>query len=307
MIDHAKVLLTGCTGFVGSRIARRFLDAGASIRSIVRRPDVDPLLREQGGAAYEEVVGDFVHRDVAAKAAIGCHVVVHAAATAGPDLEPVRRVNVDGTRSMLDAALGAGARYVQISTISVYDLAGLDTVDETAPLKRGAEPYGTTKAEGDELVLAAFEKGLRGTVLRPGAILGVHPTSTWAVKVPERIRDRQIKLLRDGGNTLPFVHVEDLVDAVGLTLESERSVGRVYNVLETNATWRRYADEVRRWFDAPDLERVPESEAAAMTYWTGRVLADRLGTELGWKPVRTFKDGMAEAESYWRQSTTVSR
>src|SRR5580765_1232985 len=102
MVDHPKVLLTGCTGFVGSRVARRFLDAGAAIRAIVRRPDADPSLRAYGVPAYEEIVGDFVDRDIAAKAAVGCDVVIHAAATAGPDIEPVRRVNVDGTRSMLE-------------------------------------------------------------------------------------------------------------------------------------------------------------------------------------------------------------
>jgi nucleoside-diphosphate-sugar epimerase len=308
MSDRTTVLLTGGTGFVGSRIARRLLAAGASIRSIVRRPDADPSLQRRDFPAYEEIVGDFVDPSVAAKAAEGCDLVIHAAATAGPDVEPVRRVNVDGTRSMLGAARAAGAaRYVQISTISVYEVAGLDAVDEDAPLKRGADPYGTTKAEGDALVLAAMAEGLGATILRPGAILGLHPTSTWALKVPARVRDRQVKLLRDGGNTLPFVHVEDLVDAVSLSLSKDRSIGRVFNVLDTNRTWREYTDEVRRWFDAEPLESVPENEAAAMTYWTGRFVADRIRTELGWAPSRTFADGMGEAEAYWRQTAASPR
>jgi nucleoside-diphosphate-sugar epimerase len=302
MIEHGIVLMTGGNGFVGSRIARWLLDAGVSIRSIVRRADADPSLRSRAGAAYEEVVGDFVDPAVAAKAATGCGVVIHAAATAGPDIEPVRRVNAEGTRSMLDAARGAGAtRFIQISTISVYDVADLSTVDEGAPLKIAADPYGTTKAEADRHVLDAVAAGLRATILRPGAILGVHPTSTWGVKVPARVRDRQIKLLRDGGNTLPFVHVEDLVDAVILALDDERSVGRIYNVFERNATWRDYTDEVRRWFDTPELESVPEAEAAAMSYWTGRFAGERLRSELGWSPSRTFAAGMAEAREYWRQ------
>lgn len=308
MSDRTTFLLTGCTGFVGSRIARRLLGAGASIRAIVRRPDADPALNRRDFPGYEEIVGDFVDPAVAARAAEGCGVVIHAAATAGPDIEPVRRINAEGTRSMLEAARAAGAgRYVQISTISVYDLVGLDTVDEDAPLKRGADPYGTTKAEADQLVLEAAARGLGATILRPAAILGVHATSTWAVKVPSRIRDRQIRLLRDGGNTLPFVHVEDLVDAVILASSNDGSVGRVYNVLQSNETWREYAEEVRRWFDAPPLESVPESEAAAMPYWTGRFLADRLPAELGWAPGRTFAEGMGEAERHWRQAAAAPR
>lgn len=239
--------------------------------------------------------------DLAVRAAEGCDLVIHAAATAGPEVEPVRRVNVEGTRAMLEAARVSGARrFIQISTVSVYAVAGLERVDEMSPLKTDAEPYGMTKAEGDRLVFEAIGRGLPATILRPGAILGVHPTSTWAVKVPARVRDRQVKLLRDGGNTLPFVHVEDLVDAVFLAIGNDRSVGRAYNVLEHNGTWRDYTREVRRWFATPPLERVPDAEAAALTYWTGRFSADRLGKELGWSPARSFAQGMEEAKAYWR-------
>ena len=298
----ARVLLTGATGFVGSRIAHRLLDSGATIRSIVRRPGADPSLLRAG---YEEIVGDFVEPEVSARAAEGCDLIIHAAATSGPEFEPVRRVNVDGTRSMLAAARSSGAaRFIQISTLSVYDVNGLEVVDEESPLKTGAEPYGVTKAQGDQFVFEAIGAGLPATILRPGAILGVHPTSTWAVKVPARIREGKVKLLRDGGNTHPFVHVEDLVDAVLLAVEIPRSVGRAYNVIEVNSTWRAYTEEVRRWFSMPPLERVPDAEAATMTYWTGRFSGERLRSELGWRPAKSFSQGMEEAAKFWSPLTT---
>lgn len=298
-----RVLLTGATGFVGSRIAHRLLGSGATVRSIVRRSGADPTLLR---AEFEEIVGDFVEPGVAARAAEGCDLVIHAAATSGPDFEPVRRVNVDGTRAMLDAARSAGAtRFIQISTLSVYEVKGLEVVDEDSPLKTGTEPYGVTKAQGDRLVFEAVDAGLAATILRPGAILGVHPTSTWAVKVPSRIREGKIKLLRDGGNTHPFVHVEDLVDAVLLALSNPRSVGRAYNVLEMNGTWRAYTDEVRKWFSAPPMEGVPEEDAASMSYWTGRFSAERLKAELGWVPAFSFTQGMAQAAEYWASAAAT--
>jgi nucleoside-diphosphate-sugar epimerase len=295
------ILVTGSTGFVGSRVARRLLAEGARVRAIVRRPGADAALSAHAG--YEEVVGDFVDPGVASAAARGCACVVHAAATSGPEMEPVRRVNVEGTRSMLGAALDAGARrYVQISTLSVYDVAGHDVVDETTPIKRDAEPYGSTKAEGDRLVMEAARGGLPTAILRPGAILGVHPTSTWAVKVPTRIREGKVKLLGDGGNRMVFVHVEDLVDAVLLSLEQDRAAGGVYDVVERNTTWRAYTDEVCRWFSMGEVASYTEEEAEAgkMVYWTGAFQSDRLARELGWAPRRTFEQGMAEASDYWR-------
>jgi nucleoside-diphosphate-sugar epimerase len=282
-------------------VARRLVADGVAVRAIVRRAgaaaESEPALAH---ARYEEIQGDFVEPAIAAKAAAGCDAVVHAAATSGPEMEPVRRVNVDGTRSMLDAARAAGiARFVQISTISVYDLAGHDVVDETAPLKSEAEPYGTTKAEADRIVLDAMGKGLGATIFRPGAILGMHPTSTWAVKVPERIRDRRIKLLRGGGNTMPFVHVEDLVDAVLAALRDDRASGHAYNVVSHTGTWKEYSDEVRGWFDTAPLDPIPDADAAKALYWTGTVSAARLQDDLGWKPTRTYADGMAEAAAHW--------
>ena len=299
-----RTLLTGATGFVGSRIARRLLAQGVPVRSIVRRAGADPSLTHP---LYEEIVGDFVDPAVASRAAEGCSSVVHAAATGGPEFEPVRRVNVDGTLSMLEAAKTAGAsRYVHVSTVSVYDVRGLERVDEESALKVTGDPYGVTKAEGDRRVIAAASDGLPATILRPSAILGVHPTSTWAVVVPKRVRDRQLKLLRGGGNTIPFVHVEDLVDAILLALQDRRAVGRVYNVLSGNGTWREYTDEVRTWFDTPPLDPVPEEDAAAQLYWTGSFLADRIAAELGWRPARTYAEGMSEAAEYWRTARATA-
>jgi nucleoside-diphosphate-sugar epimerase len=297
-------LLTGATGFVGSRIARRLLAHGSPVRSIVRRGGADSSLIHP---LYEEVVGDFVDPAVASRAAEGCSRVIHAAATGGPDLEPVRRVNVDGTVSMLAAARAAGAtRFVHISTVSVYDVRGLERVDEESPLKVTGDPYGVTKAEGDRRVIAAAAEGLPATILRPSAILGVHPTSTWAVVVPRRVRDRQLKLLRGGGNTMPFVHVEDLVDAIEMGLQIPRAVGRVFNVLARNGTWREYTDEVRTWFDTPPLDPVPEADAAGQLFWTGSFQAERIAQELGWRPSRTYEAGMAEAAEHWREARATA-
>jgi nucleoside-diphosphate-sugar epimerase len=228
--------------------------------------------------------------------------VIHCAATGGPDLDPVRRVNSEGTRSMVDAALGAGAtRFIHISTVSVYRTDDRPVIREESPLRTEGDPYGVTKAEGDRIILDAAGRGLQATILRPGAILGVHPTSTWAVRVPERIRDRQVKLRIDGRDTLPWVHIEDLVDAILLAVVKDLSIGRVYNMVDGHTTWLEYTDRVRRWFGMAPLEILPRGEVPKGAYWTGRFDAGRIRSELGYAPRRTFDGGMAEAGRYWRQ------
>ncbi|HEY6221065.1 MAG TPA: NAD(P)-dependent oxidoreductase [Candidatus Eisenbacteria bacterium] len=299
------VLVTGATGFVGSRVALRLAALGPRVRAIVRRAGAAPDLASAG---IEEIEGDFVDRDVARRAAVGVDLVVHCAATSGPDLEPVRRVNAKGTRSVVDAALAAGCRrYVHISTCSVYRTDGLALVDEDAPLKETGDPYGVTKAEADRVVLDSAAGGLHSVILRPGAILGVHPTSTWAIKMPARVRDRQIKLTIDGMNTVPYVHVEDLVDAVLLALGSENATGRVYNVVDGHMTWKDYTDEIRGWFGTAPLEVVPKDQVPAGGYWTGKFDAARIRAELDYAPGRTYAEGMAEAGRHWRQELEATR
>jgi dTDP-glucose 4,6-dehydratase len=227
---------------------------------------------------------------------------VHCAATAGPEIGPVRKVNVDATRTLLDASRAAGtARWLHISTGAVYDFTkNPPLVSEDAPLKTDGDPYGLTKAQGDLAVLEAVTQGLHATILRPVAILGFHPTSTWAVRIPMRVRDGAIPLVGDGMNTWSWVHVENLVDATMLALESDIAVGRVYNVVDGQATWRAYTDHVRRWFDTPPLPSTPREEMPPGAYWTGRLSSERLRHELAWKPQLTYEDGMAEAEEYWK-------
>lgn len=298
------VLLTGASGFVGSRIARRLAAAGRRMRAIVRVKGGAPELSDPAVAPWiEEIEGDFTNPETSASAAAGADAVIHCAATVGPDMETARRVNVEGARAMVEAALRAGVRrYVQISTVSVY-ARGEGLLGEEAPLKQEGDPYGLTKAEADRVVLAAMERGLPGVILRPGAILGVHRTSSWAVRLPSRIRDRQVKLRGDGRESIPWVHVDDLVLAVLLALDDERAVGRVYNVLDGEMTWRRYTDDVRSWFGTPPLEEIPESEFGG--YATARHDSSRIRRELGYSPRHDYIDGMAEAAEHWARERSA--
>ena len=102
-----------------------------------------PLLEGAGtpaGSWDRRDRGRLHESETARAAAQGVGAVVHCAATAGPDLEAVRRVNTEGTRGIVEAALAAGvSRYVQISTISVY-ARPLESLDEEAPQDGGGTP-----------------------------------------------------------------------------------------------------------------------------------------------------------------------
>lgn len=293
------ILVTGANGFVGTRISRRLAAGGARVRALVRRPGELEDLKHQN---IDELQGDFTSVDDVPHACAGVDMVIHGAATVGKNLNDARRVNTHGTRTVMEAAMASGCeRFIHISTVSVYDIIGRDIVDESCPLVTTGHQYGVSKAEGDLVIFDGMKRGLNAVILRPSAILGAHPTSTWAIKVPKRIRDGEVSLRIDGEDTLPYVHGENLVDAVLLALDSETALGNAYNLVDGNTTWRRYTDEVRSWFQSPPLPVLPAEEVEPGDYWKGTYLGERIVSDLGYKPLLSYEDGMNEARDYWRR------
>jgi len=300
----ARVLLTGATGFVGARVATRLAATDHTIAAPVRRHD--DLLAELG---VELHLGGF--QAVTPTLLADVEVVVHAAATAGPDLATAAAVNVEGTRRLLQAALEAGTpRFVHVSTTSVYADPSDDVrvVDEDAPLVAGddedAGPYARTKADADRLLLAEGP-GPGLAILRPPAVLGAGPTSTWGTRVPTAIAEgRGFPAPR--GRTFAFVHVEDLVDAIVAAAalddtvptpptEGAASAPLVANVVGGHVTVADYLDAVVDLL--PDA--VPERPGTDEAAWTGRYATDRLPRLLGIAPHRSFRAGMAEIADAW--------
>jgi nucleoside-diphosphate-sugar epimerase len=293
------IVVTGATGFVGGRIARRLHGQGTRVVALGRRED--PALAELG---VLQVVADLTDVDDLGRALAGVEVsaIVHAAATAGPDLDAVRAVNRDGTRAVARAALAlGGARLVHVSTTAVYDLDALGDVEvaEDAPLVTAASwpdatvvPYALTKAEAEAEVVAAAAEGLSAQILRPPAVLGAGPTSTWGTRVPRRFRDGELPP-RPPATTFGWVHVEDLVDAVLAAAGSERR--ETCNVVGGHRTFGDYLTALRAFLDAPAAADAASPEPP----WRGRYATGQLTSVLGVDPVRSFEDAMDEIAASW--------
>jgi 2-alkyl-3-oxoalkanoate reductase len=289
------VLITGATGFVGGRIARWLRARGDAVTAIVRSPA--PGLTELGvrpepGGLDAVTPGTLADVDA----------VVHAAAVAGPDLATARRVNLDGTRHLLAAAVAVGTpRFVHVSTTSVYDLerTGDREVGEDAALvgndpsdatDDAPSPYSLTKAEAEGAVTEAIGRGLSGVILRPPAVLGAGRTSTWGTRVPGRVRDGEAVPLHPEA-TFGWVHVDDLVEATGAALDS-RAIATL-NVVGGHVPAGTYLHAVHELFPtAPPI-------AGGGRIWRGRYATDRLPAELGFQPSRSFETAMDEIRASW--------
>jgi nucleoside-diphosphate-sugar epimerase len=290
----ASVVVTGANGFVGSRICEALVERGATVRAIVRRAGTAPEI-----LGVAEVVGDFTDPGFAATVVSDATAVVTTVHPMGSDRATQHRIAVEGTPVLARAAASAGVeRLIHISTAAVYDRsAGIGDVDESAALVADdANDYAVTKRDTD-LALAGVD-GITRVLLRPPAILGPGPTSTWNTLRPAEMRDDEDARCAIPKQTFPWVHLADLA-----SLAADLASGRVpdaadpasgpaaracvpLNVAAARATLRDYFGAVTGALGVdPVWEQAPS--------WTGRLLADR-AHGWGWIPSVDLAQALAE-------------
>jgi dihydroflavonol-4-reductase len=220
------VLVTGGTGFVGANVVRELVALGAAVRVLARRGSDRRAL---DGLAVEVVEGDLLDRASLARAVRGIETVYHVAADyrlwARNPME-LHRVNVDGTRAMLDVAGEAGVkRIIYTSTVGALGIPGdgtPGTEDTPVSLADMVGPYKASKFLGERVAVELAGRGLPIVIVNPSAPVGpwdVKPTPTGQMIV-DFMRGRMFATLDTGLN---IVHVRDV--ARGHLLAAER--GRI--------------------------------------------------------------------------------
>jgi nucleoside-diphosphate-sugar epimerase len=196
-----KVFVTGANGFVGSRVCADLVGAGWAVSGLVRR--IDSRLP----AGVEPIVGDFDDPGALKRGMLGTSAVVHLAGrahvmkeTAADPLGEFRRVNVEGTRRVLEEALCANVeRFIFISSVKAVGEASTQPWTETTP-PRPVDPYGISKLEAERLIRdRTVGTALCATILRLPIVYG------------PGVKANMLRLfeLVDRGVPLPFASVRN--------------------------------------------------------------------------------------------------
>jgi dihydroflavonol-4-reductase len=188
-----KAFVTGATGFLGSHVARVLAAQGAELRLLVR-PTSD--LRNLDGLNADRVIGDLRDSASLEKAISGCDVVFHVAADYRlwvRDPDAMYRSNVEGTRSLLEAARKQGVRRV-VYTSSVAtmgftsDTSYSNLADEQSPVGIAdmIGHYKRSKFMAEQVAVDAAKSGVDVVIVNPSTPIGerdIKPTPTGRIVV----------------------------------------------------------------------------------------------------------------------------
>ncbi|MDP2943753.1 MAG: NAD-dependent epimerase/dehydratase family protein [Candidatus Omnitrophota bacterium] len=174
-----KVLVTGAGGFLGQAVVRHLVNAGYSVRAMVRHAKERFLLKEGN---IEIVKGDVIYPKETEKAVDGCNTILHLASVYAfypwwdKEAPAIYKINVDGTRNMLNAALKHKVEKF-IFTSSVASIGkrfdGKLSNEETVyNLWKNSSHYARSKLLAEQEVLKYCQRGLPALILNPAIIIG---------------------------------------------------------------------------------------------------------------------------------------
>jgi dihydroflavonol-4-reductase len=167
-------LVTGATGHVGNVLVRKLLERGEKVRALILPGESRESI---SGLRVEAVEGDVLHFDSLFKSMRDVKGVFHLAGVISimPGPNPfVRKVNVDGTKNILRAAIEHGSKLIYTSSIHAIQRVEDGVIDEHIPYDMN-NPYGAydrSKAEATLDVLHAAQSGLEAVVTCPTGVIG---------------------------------------------------------------------------------------------------------------------------------------
>jgi dihydroflavonol-4-reductase len=289
----ARVLITGATGFIGNHVTRLCLEKGDQVRVMVMPgEDRSPL----DGMDVEFVEGNLLDPGSLRRAAQGVEQLYHLAAmfaiwTRDPDLH--YKINVDGARHMMEAAMAAGVEKVvftsSVAAIGIEDGEKRSTEETAFNSWPWASEYILSKFISHQLVKGMVCEGLPVTMVMPGLPFGPGdraPTPTGTMII--RTLQGKMKNYWDGG--VCAVDVRDVAAGHVLAMEKGR-IGQSYILAnhEGNMTNKEFLSLIGR---IAGVDNVATNEVSGKVMLRVAKLAEMWSKLTGRPPVTTYKNTM---------------
>ena len=275
-----RFLITGGAGFIGSHLAERLLDRGDHVVLLdnLSTGSMENIRHLKSSDRMEYHLDSIENRQLVAELVDDADVVVHLAAAVGVRLiveSPVRTIetNVNGTQHILEAAAKKRKLVLTASTSEVYGKSTQIPFHEEAdlvlgPTTKGRWSYAASKALDEFLALSYWkEKKVPVIVVRLFNTVGPRQTGRYGMVLPNFVRQSldgaPISVYGDGKQSRCFCDVRDTTQALIKLIDSERAVGEVVNIGNTEEiTIEDLAHRVKqRTASSSSIEFIPYDKA----------------------------------------------
>ena len=245
-----KILITGASGYVGNRMAHTLADMGNEVHAIVRSASAKELLQHPGIVVFR---GDIQDKESLLIAMKGCGQVYHTAAMVrlwAKDPSVFYKVNVDGTRNVLDTAVETGVKkLVFTSTCGVIGPSLNQPMNEKDPRIAGFDnDYDLSKFLAEKLVAEYSKKGLFTVIASASKVYGpgieTHPLSV--NNVIRRFVLGKITFCPSPENLVSnYVFIDDLIHGHILAIENGTS-GEKYIIGGENLSYTEFFQTISK-------------------------------------------------------------
>jgi 2-alkyl-3-oxoalkanoate reductase len=319
------VLVTGATGFIGSRVIHKLLQNGVAVKVLALPNEAIPA---QWADKVEIVRGSISDPSAVEKAAAGAKTIIHLVAivTDWGDEKKYWEFTVEGSRLIFEQAVKNNARAVLASSIVVYgDKIYSQPCPEETSYGKTFGPYSRTKQAQEKLAWEYYKnKGMKLTIVRPANVFGPR-SGPWLHDVINVLKSGSPGLISGGNMNAGLAYVDNVADILILAGSTDKALGRAYNASDgSDVTWKQYFSDIARIIGVQNPKSIPRPLAAFGAYllegiWklfgiqtrplitrealnlTGsdnRIPIDRVRNELGYTPQTSYAEALKSIKEY---------
>ena len=316
MIRKKKIFITGGAGFIGTSLIKRVIDDN---KIVVYDNLHRNAIRYSGFLEHpnvEFIEGDVLDCNKIRDSIKGCNIVIHMASIAGVDTVlsmPVKTMEVAliGTYNVLKAAkeICDVERFISFSTSEVFGAFALNVKESDSttigPVGEPRWTYAVSKLATEHLAISYFRQfGFPAVTIRPFNIFGPKQVGVGAIHtfITSALKNKTLYINNTGKQVRSWCYIDDIVDAVMLCLEKDKSIGQAFNVgtPQNTITICELADMIKRLCKSESKilfadKKITDVELRAPDIKKAKDL-------LGFEPKVRLEDGLVKTIEWYREN-----